>query len=472
MTDSTQIASLREALLDAQFELRKQPNRGVLVIVTGLPSAGRSETVNDLHGWLNPKYVDVRAFDEGDCSVRERPPMWQYWQELPRRGRIAFFFDAWYGPYFDLQLSSSAKPDDLKRMVRRIRKTEEAIARNGISVLKVHLEVGGELQKLRIARLRREKLTRWRVRDRDLWQAKHHKKVTRAMHKCLRATDQPVAQWHVVNGTDPERRLLDVGQLLIAQVKAAAEETPKQAPEAWPKQKAHTKTAFPTKPRKPGHDDYDRELERLLGRFALLARRKRFQKHGLVLAFEGIDAAGKGGAIARLTNALDTRQYRVVPISAPTPEELSYPYLWRFWKPAPARGEITIFDRSWYGRVLVERVRGLTPETQWQRAYDEIREFEWQLADAKLRVLKFWLSLSFEEQLKRFKERDSNPLKRYKVDPEDWVNRRYFGEYQLAAKQMIARTDTPHAPWIVVEADDKHYARLKVLNAVCDALEQ
>jgi polyphosphate kinase 2 (PPK2 family) len=194
-------------------------------------------------------------------------------------------------------------------------------------------------------------------------------------------------------------------------------------------------------------------------------------KHSVVVAFEGMDAGGKGGAIRRITAALDARQYRVVPISAPSAEEIARPYLWRFWFHLPPRGNYTIFDRSWYGRVLVERVRGLASQPDWQRAYQEINEFERELAEHRVIVAKFWMSVGIDEQLARFKERDRNPLKRFKVDREDWINRESWAAYQRAAREMLARTDTSHAPWTVVPADDKRYARLLVLRRLCERIE-
>jgi polyphosphate kinase 2 (PPK2 family) len=191
----------------------------------------------------------------------------------------------------------------------------------------------------------------------------------------------------------------------------------------------------------------------------------------LVLAFEGVDAAGKGGAISRITRALDARQYQVVPVSAPTAEERSYPYLWRFWRDVPERGHIAIFDRSWYGRVLVERVRGFAAVADWRRAYDEICEFERQLTEHGLIVAKFWLQVSKAEQLRRFKARDEDPLKRFKVDPEDWTNRTFYDAYQSAAAEMIERTNTPEARWTVVPGDDKKSARLHVLRVVCETID-
>jgi polyphosphate kinase 2 (PPK2 family) len=224
--------------------------------------------------------------------------------------------------------------------------------------------------------------------------------------------------------------------------------------------------------RKVADDEYDRELERLQGQLALLTRRAKFRKHGLVLAFEGMDAAGKGGAIRRITQALDARQYQVVPVSAPTAEERSYPYLWRFWRDVPERGHIAIFDRSWYGRVLVERVRGFAAPADWRRAYDEICEFERQLLEHRLVVAKFWLQVGKAEQLRRFKERDADNLKRFKVDPEDWTNRTFYDAYQAAAAAMILRTNARQARWHVVPADDKKSARLHVLRTVCETIEK
>ena len=215
----------------------------------------------------------------------------------------------------------------------------------------------------------------------------------------------------------------------------------------------------------------EQALLALQGRIARLARKKRFLERGAVLAFEGMDAAGKGGAIRRLVQALDPRQYRIIPVSAPSPEERAYPYLWRFWKNIPSRGNLSVFDRSWYGRVLVERVRGFATDHDWQRAFAEINEFERQLAEHGLVVCKFWLDVSEKAQLARFLERDANPLKRFKVDPEDWINRDHFPAYRRAASDMVRLTDAPHARWTLVDADDKQRARIAVLEAVASTIE-
>jgi polyphosphate:AMP phosphotransferase len=473
------LPALRDELLNLQQKLHTSKSCAIAVIIAGTPAAGRSETVNELLEWLDPKHIGVHALGLPDREDRKFPPLWRYWQKLPARGRMTFFFDGWYAEYLGGVMKGdkgkkqkhSEKNDE--RAIERILQLEKMLVRDGVRVVKIHLHTDPETQQKRLKRLRASKLTSWRVTEEDRWQAKHFDQVHRVAQKCLKATDHPAAPWHRVDGTDEEYRLLTVGKIL-RDAMAAGLQPRKTERSGWPREKALGDAMLKAQqPQRPMDDDeYDRQLEALQGCFARLVRKSRFCKHGLVLAFEGMDAAGKGGAIRRITHALDARQYQVVPVSAPTPEELLYPYLWRFWRHIPERGAITIFDRSWYGRVLVERVRDLTPEQDWRRAYDEIVEFERQLTEHGLFVAKFWLAVSKDEQLRRFKARDEDPLKRFKVDREDWANRRYFDAYQAAAAEMIRRTDAEDAKWTVVPADDKKHARLAVLRAVCEALQR
>lgn len=467
------LPALRDELLDLQLKLHTSKSCAVAVIIVGTPAAGRSETVNELLEWLDPKHIGVHALGEADREDRRRPPLWRYWQKLPARGRMTLFFAGWYGDYMHEATRDAKAHGRHKRAIARILQLENMLVRDGVRVVKIFLHTDEQTQQHRIAKLRASKLTRWRVTEEDRWQAKHFRTVQRSLRACLKATDHATAPWHSVDGTDEEYRLLTVGKILRDELRIGLEErTAKRL--SWPNEKSHKVAALQIKQSQPAldDDDYERQLEKLQARLAHLVRKSRFRKQGLVLAFEGMDAAGKGGAIRRVTHAIDARQYQVVPVSAPTPEEVLYPYLWRFWRHVPERGEIAIFDRSWYGRVLVERVRGLAADADWQRAYDEIVEFERQLTEHGLRVAKFWLSVSKEEQLRRFKSRDEDPLKRFKVDREDWANRRYYDAYQSAAAEMIRRTDKPDAQWTVVPADDKKQARLTVLKAVCEVLER
>jgi AMP-polyphosphate phosphotransferase len=477
-----ELPKLQDRLLDAQFELRQQKQRAVVMIVTGIPAAGRSEVVNELLGWLDPKLVTVYGFKDPNDVECERPALWRFWRLMPPKGRIAILHGGWYQ---DVLHDAARRDGDkrsiaghLKRPVERIRQLEAMLVQNGVRVVKVHLHVGPDTQQKRLAKFHRSKLTRWRVSPEEHWMARHYGDVERAYEHTLDATDQPTAPWHVIDGTDAQHRALEVGRRLLEGIESSS---PPAGKAAKGKQARKSKSVGNRSARGPvvtdAHvthvtdEEYDQQLERLQGRLALLSRRKRFARHAVVAAFEGMDASGKGGAIRRITAALDARQFRDVPISAPTPEELARPYLWRFWFQVPPRGNYTIFDRTWYGRVLVERVRGFAAAPDWQRAYDEINEFERQLVEHRIIVAKFWLAVSKQEQLERFRERDRNPLKRFKVDPEDWENRKHWDEYQRAARDMIDRTDTPHAPWTVVAADDKRHARLTVLRALADRIE-
>lgn len=470
------LPKLQDRLLESQFELRKGQARAVALIVTGVPAAGRSEVVNDLLGWLDPKFVRTYGFRAANDVERERPPLWRYWRAIPPRGRIAILHAGWYEDFLRRSILEPGRSVALaRREVERIRRLERMLVADGVAVAKVHLHVGPELQRKRMRRLRADRTTRWRVTAEDQWLARNYGRVERVLEHCLDATDQDCARWHLIDGSDRQHRALEVGRVLLAGIEgrlgAGPEHEALPAPAVLRRRAGQVK--LPTTHRGPPivEEDYDRELEALQGRLALQSRRKRFAKHAVVVVFEGMDAAGKGGAIRRITAALDARQYQVIPISAPTAEETVRPYLWRFWLHLPPRGNYTLFDRSWYGRVLVERVRGLAAKRDWQRAYAEINEFELGLAEHGVIVAKFWMSVSQGEQLARFEERDRNPLKRFKVDPEDWINREAWKQYETAAREMFVLTHTRHAPWAIVPADDKRHARLEVLRRLCERIE-
>lgn len=462
---------LRDQLLAAQSQLESSRTFGLVLILAGAPTSGRSEVINDLLEWLDPKFIHVHAFGPPDAYDRLRPVMWRYWTHLPARGRMSFMHTAWYS---DLRQIAVKKPkgSDLKRACTRIRKFEAMLAADGVRVLKIQLDLPPKLQRERLAALKKDKLTKWRVTAEDKWLVKHHREVNAATEITIDLTDSPKAPWHRIDAADEEYRLLRVGNLLLKEMQAGLATKKSKPPQVAKGDTAKRVRLATTATKALNDDDYERELDQLQSKLAVSVRRAKFKKHALVLAFEGMDAAGKGGSIRRVTRALDARQYQVVPVSAPTAEELAHPYLWRFWKPVPPLGEITIYDRSWYGRVLVERVRELTPEHDWQRAYDEINEFERELAEHRIIVAKFWLSVSKEEQLRRLKAREDDPLKRFKVDKEDWANRRFYDAYQTAASEMIQRTNTDCAPWFAIDGNDKPAARIAVLRAIVERIDK
>jgi AMP-polyphosphate phosphotransferase len=468
--DADAEVELRDALLDLQRQLREHRPCAIALIVVGMPAAGRSEVVNRLLEWLDPKHVTVHASDPDPLSKRY-PPLWRYWNALPARGELAIYFLGWYDDYVRGHLLKPALARARgARMVERIRQLEAMLLADRVRILKVYLHLDRKLQRRRLAQLQARKATRWRVTAEDRWLAKRYQRVRRVMQQCMELTHTETAPWYPIDGADVEQRSIAVGDLLRQQLQAALHrERVLAQPLQW-STPSPSLAVTSAPPQVLAEADYREQLAQLQRRLALLVRKRRFAKRGAVLAFEGMDAAGKGGAIRRITAVLDARQYRVLPVSAPTPDELARPYLWRFWRAVPPRGHLAIFDRSWYGRVLVERVRDLTTEVDWQRAYAEIREFELQLAEAGRVVHKFWLAVGKQEQLTRLEQRAADPLKRFKVDPEDWANRRYFDAYQSAAQEMIERTHTVHAPWTLVEADDKRHARLKVLRTLVESI--
>jgi polyphosphate:AMP phosphotransferase len=468
------LPTLRDELLDAQARLREEGSFALALILTGVPTAGRTETMNELLEWLDPKHISVYAFNAPDRDDRQRPPLWRYWRTLPARGRMAFYFGGWYSDYLSLALHGPHTERRVReRMLERIRRLETMLTADGVRVVKVHLHTDARTQRKRLARLSADPLTRWRVTREDQWLARHHKALARISAQIVEATDRAAAPWHVIDATDEEYRLLTVGRVLRNELRKALRESSRPLkPRRLRPSSIRTASLSVPAAKVLTDEQYDIDLASLQGRLALLTRRPRFRRRALVLAFEGMDAAGKGGAIRRITQALDARQYQVISVGAPTAEERSYPYLWRFWRHVPELGSISIYDRSWYGRVLVERVRGLTPEVDWRRAYEEIREFELQLTEHGVVVAKFWLDVSKDEQLKRFRARESNPLRRFKVDKEDWANRRHYDAYRSAAAEVIARTHAESARWTIVSADDKKAARLVVLETVCDAVER
>jgi polyphosphate kinase 2 (PPK2 family) len=217
-------------------------------------------------------------------------------------------------------------------------------------------------------------------------------------------------------------------------------------------------------------DDYQAKLKKYQGKLGTLSRRLQAHHRSIIVVFEGPDAAGKGGCIRRITNCVDARFYRVIPIAAPTDEERAQPYLWRFWRHLPGHGKYTIFDRSWYGRVLVERVEGFCTPADWRRAFSEINTFEEQLVESGVVLFKFWLAISPEEQTRRFREREATGYKHYKLTEEDWRNHGKWSAYETAACEMFARTSTEVASWTLIEAEDKHHARIKVLKTISERL--
>jgi polyphosphate:AMP phosphotransferase len=367
--------------------------------------------------------------------------------------------------------------DRLQSHVQTIRQYEQMLSDERLVLLKFWIHLSKAAQKKRLEELDEDPRTSWRVTRED-WEAyRIYSRSHPLWEHLLRETSTGVAPWYVVEGADERYRYLTVGKILLDTLRTviAHKRAPPShaiappAPTAIENVKLIRDLDLSQK-LAPGL--YKRELEKYQGKLAKGTRHKRFAKHSLIMVFEGVDAAGKGSAIRRVTQALDARQYVSVPVAAPTDEERAYPYLWRFWKHVPALGGITIFDRSWYGRVLVERVEGYCSVSDWMRAYDEINQFEEQLIQGGAILVKFWLQISRAEQLRRFRAREHTPFKSFKITAEDWRNRKKWGAYEQAVCDMVDRTSTEIAPWTLVEAEDKRFARIKVLKTIVARLKK
>lgn len=464
---------LREALLDAQSRLAAA-GFSVVVVVDGAEGAGKGGTLNTLLDWLDARLVETHALGSPSEEERERPAYYRFWRRLPRKGRLGFFLGSWYtrpiARHSQGKLGDAAFEDSLRRIVE----FEQMLSADGILLVKLWLHVTGKQQKKRFEQLSRQESTAWRVTAQDWRQHKTYAEFVESASRALRRTDTGQAPWHVVEAWDARHRMLTVGEILLAALEARlkAPAPPKEPPPEAPVltvPNVLSRLDLTQKLTKEAYQERLTPLQHTLGRqFRALKKRKQ----SMVLVFEGMDASGKGGAIRRIIQALDARFYHVVQTAAPTEAELARPYLWRFWRRLPRWGHLTIFDRSWYGRVLVERLEGFCSVSDWQRAFSEINAFEEQLVRAGTILLKFWLTTTPAEQLRRFEAREARSYKRYKMTEEDWRNRAKWDSYQAATCEAICRTSTDLAPWTLVEAEDKYFSRIKVLQKVVDALQK
>jgi AMP-polyphosphate phosphotransferase len=467
---------LREALLKAQYDLLARAKFPVIIIIGGVDGAGKGETVNLLNEWMDPRHIVTRAFGEMSDEEAERPPMWKFWRALPPKGRIGILFGSWYtAPIVDRVLGRT-KAAGLMQSIEEIRHFERMLAAEGALVLKFWFHLSKDAQKKRLKALEKDPKTRWRVTDTDWERFKIYDRFREVSETTLRETSTGEAPWSIVEGADPNYRYLTVGTLLLEALNRRLADKGVQAPTSRP---APLEAAIDSRnvlnsldyTLALNHGEYEKRLEKYQGRLNMLTRDPRFRGKSLIAVFEGQDAAGKGSSIRRITGALDARHYQVIPIAAPTEEERAQPYLWRFWRHLPRRGRVTIFDRSWYGRVLVERVEKFCCEADWMRAYHEINDFEEQLARNDVVLVKFWVAITKEEQLKRFREREKIAFKQFKITEEDWRNRKRWEYYERAVCDMIERTSTEVAPWNVIPANDKLFARIRMLKTLCDRLE-
>jgi polyphosphate:AMP phosphotransferase len=480
---------LRADLLAAQSALRST-STSVIVIISGADGSGKGDTVNRLHEWLDPRGLESNVFGPLTDEERERPPFWRFWRTLPARGKIGIFFGSWYTDPIITRVYGETKTAELDQALSRIAMFEEMLANDGAIIIKFWFHLSKKAQRKRLEKLESDPKTSWRVSPVDWKHFKLYDKFVKFSERALRRTDAGHAPWLLVEAADDHYRDLTVGRTLlealqrrVAEIEARSAESASAATTSPAPAAQDVDAAKPALQHGPtildnvdlsqqlSDRDYQRLLPRLQAKLNRLGLAAYGKKVSTVVVFEGWDAAGKGGNIRRLTAALDARNYRVIPIAAPTDEERAHHYLWRFWRHIPRAGLVTIYDRSWYGRVLVERVEGYAREGEWKRAYLEINDFEEQLAEHGVVIAKFWLHIGADEQLRRFNERKDVEYKRHKITDEDWRNRNRWNAYGDAVNEMVGHTSTHGAPWTLVPANDKKFARVQTLRTLCQRLE-
>ncbi len=463
----------RLSLLVTQQQLIREPKLPVVVLVEGWGSAGKGSLINELISEMDPRFYRVATFPRVTESEERYPFLHKFFRVLPENGKFLFMDTGWMEDTVVKYLRREITDAEYRRRVESCNILERQLRDNGYVLIKLFMHFTREEQLQRIAALREDRNTAWRVSDDDLWQQQQYERFFKAYDSFMTDT-QATAPWHILDAKSRKKSLLDglraITETIDDSLKAGRYEGT-DAGKSFPLlgspslKDADITLSMDT-------EEYKVELKRLQDRLRDLHNQIYRKRIPVVICYEGWDAAGKGGNIRRITYPLDPRGFDVIPIASPTPEELARHYLWRFWTKLPRSGHVTIFDRTWYGRVMVERIEGFCSENDWRRAYGEINEFEKELTDWGTVVLKFWIQIDPDTQLERFTLRQNTPEKQWKITDEDWRNRDKWPQYEEAVEEMLAKTSTEYAPWHIISSVDKKYARIQTLQIVTDALER
>ena len=465
----------------------------IMIVFEGFGAAGKGLQIGRLIQSMDPRGFHVFPIKNETEEERMHPFLWRFWTKTPEKGRIAIYDGSWYRRVLIDRFEKRTKEKEPPEAFHSINSFEKQLTDDGTVIIKLFLDISRKEQKKRFEKLQKNKETAWRVTQGDLERNAKYNEYAAMMEDMLFKTDTDYAPWTIIEATD--RRFATV-KIYTTVIKAMADQIEKQerqkkkvtadqetedhmnvsevAREA-DKELRELQVSILSKADlslKYSREEYEEKLDKLQKKIEKLHGELYRRRIPVVLGFEGWDAGGKGGAIKRLTAKMDARGYAVNPTASPNDIEKAHHYLWRFWRAMPKAGHVAIFDRTWYGRVMVERIEGFCTKEEWQRAYKEINDMEKDLYDAGAVVIKFWMHIDKDEQERRFRERQENPEKQWKITDEDWRNREKWDQYEDAVNEMLLRTSTDYAPWVVVEGNDKYYARVKVLKTVVDAIEE
>lgn len=460
--------------LEKQQIIIKQKQLPVLVLLEGWGAAGKGSILGKIIKNIDPRFFKVAVMDAPIDEDKRKPFLYRHFIQIPEAGKFVFMDSGWLTDVTKEKLKNDMSDKEYKKKIDSIKRFERQLTDNGYLVLKFFFHIDEKEQKKRLEKLLSDKNTKWRVSDYDLWQNKHYKKCLDVYEQYLCDTNQPSAPWYIVDAKDRKWVQLQILETLVQGIDTALMNSSLAVPllqNAFPL-KQIPKLSDISLDKIIADDEYEQLLEHYQSRLNELHNEIYRKKIPVIIAYEGWDAAGKGGNIKRITEALDPRGYEVHPIASPEPHEKARHYLWRFWNRLPKTGHVAIFDRTWYGRVMVERLEGFCSENDWQRAYVEINEFEKELADWGAVIIKFWVQIDKDTQLERFTERENTPEKQWKITDEDWRNREKWDLYEQAVNEMLQKTNTSYAEWHVLESNDKKYARIKALKTVIEEIEK
>ena len=464
-----------EALSQMQEELINIANEAkakklpVIITIDGWSAAGKGSQIARLIKFLDPRFYDVEAIRSPNDQELRKPWMHRFWQRLPKAGDLLILDGSWYRDTVNALMFGEIDKDEYKRRLKDINTFERQLTDDGTLLIKFFLHITEDEQTARLDKLASSEITRWRVSDSDIYNNKNYDKFLRYP---VAANDKLTARFDILSTVSSA----------IKKACEAKEKGEKYVPEARFETISCEQEEFKLVKTKKlseinmdkslDEEEYGRKLEKYQNRLFELQNICYQRKIPVIIAYEGWDAGGKGGNIKRVASALDPRGCEVKPIAAPEPSELARHYLWRFWTRLENDGHFTIFDRTWYGRVMVEPIENITPKERADMAYNEINEFERQLTDWGAVVIKFWINIDKDEQYRRFKERENTPSKQWKITEEDWRNRSKWEQYEEAVDRMVKLTSTDFAPWTIIEGNDKKYARVKALKTICKMIEK
>lgn len=478
------IENLNTKLSSLQRECKKL-NIPVVILFEGLGASGKGTLINRLISPLDPRGFQVYATGREGEEEQMRPFLWRFWRNLPAKGKIAIFDRGWYRRVLVDRFDRRTSPEQLEYAYDEINVFEKQITADGTVLIKFFLYISQKEQKKRFNKLLADKEAAWRVTKDDIRRNKKYKKYLVMNEEMLEKTDVDYAPWHIIEAMNKRFATIKILTAVVKQLEDALEQKQKEASKqaalatvSGDKEAPASETDLQSSSLDKadlslalGKDEYKTRLSNLQNKIADLHNQLYLRRIPVIIAFEGWDAGGKGGAIKRLTQKMDPRGYAVHPTASPNDIEKAHHYLWRFWNTFPKAGHVSIYDRSWYGRVMVERIEGFCTVDEWKRAYQEMNDMEKQCANSGAVILKFWMHIDKDEQERRFNERMENPEKQWKITDEDWRNRSKWDLYKEAVDEMLVRTSTLYAPWIIVEGNSKYYARIKVLETVVNALE-